>query len=178
MPMRCWTWSARPVSTGGSARRSETAVERPSSPRGGADEVFVAARAALAAALYFAGELDEAWAAALRAIEHPDAAHRPPGYASAQATLALVAADRGRLVTALSHAEYARLSLGRINSNRSWLGANTAVATGAVLAGEGDLASAEREFALAEQFFRERSQRPSRPRAGPARRDSLPAWPP
>ena len=101
----------------------------------GADEVFVAAHAALAAALYFAGELDEAWAAALRAVEHPDAAHRPPGYALAQATLALVAADRGRLATARSHAEQARMSLGRINSNRSWLGANTAVATGVVLAG-------------------------------------------
>ena len=121
----------------------------------GADEVFVAAHAALAAALYFAGELDEAWAAALRAVEHPDAAHRPPGYALAQGTLALVAADRGRLVAARNHADHARLSLGRINSNRSWLGANTAVAAGVVLAGEGDLATAERELAHAEQFFRD-----------------------
>ena len=122
---------------------------------GAADEVFVAAHAALAAALYFAGELNEAWTAALRAVEHPDAARRPPGYALAQAMLALVAADRGRLTTARSHAQQARLILGRINSNRSWLGANTAVATGVVLAGEGDLVSAERELALAEQFFRD-----------------------
>jgi LuxR family maltose regulon positive regulatory protein len=121
----------------------------------GADEVFVAAHAALAAALYFAGELDEAWAAGLRAVEHPDAARRPPAYSVAEATLALVAADRGRLPTARSHAEQSRTTLGRINSNRSWLGANTAVATGVVLAAEGDLATAEREFALAEQFFRD-----------------------
>jgi LuxR family transcriptional regulator, maltose regulon positive regulatory protein len=122
---------------------------------GAADEVFVAAHAALAGALYFAGAFDDAWAAALRAIEHPDAARRPPGHALARATLALVAADRGWLATARGHAEQARLILGRINSNRSWLGANTAVATGVVLVGEGDLASAEREFALAEQFFRD-----------------------
>ncbi len=121
----------------------------------GADDVFVAAHAALAAALYFAGGFDEAWAAALRAVDHPDAVHRAPGYALTHATLALVAADRGRLAIARSHAEQARRSLGRINSNRSWLGANTAVATGAVLAGEGDLAGAERELAHAEQFFRD-----------------------
>jgi LuxR family transcriptional regulator, maltose regulon positive regulatory protein len=122
---------------------------------GAADEVFVAAHAALAGALYFAGAFDDAWAAALRAIEHPDATRRPPGHALARATLALVAADRGWLATARGHAEQARLILGRINSNRSWLGANTAVATGVVLAAEDDLATAEREFALAEQFFRD-----------------------
>ncbi len=121
----------------------------------GADEVFVAAQAALARALYFAGELDEAWAAGLRALEHPDAAGRAPEYALAHATLALVAADRGRLASARIHAERARVTLGRIASSRSWLGANAAVATGAVLAGEGDLAGAEREFAYAEQFLRD-----------------------
>jgi LuxR family maltose regulon positive regulatory protein len=121
----------------------------------GADDVFVAAHAALAGALYFAGEFDEAWEAALRAVEHPDAMHRAPGYALAQATLALIAADRGRLTSARSHAEQARSILGRINSSRSWLGANAAVAAGVALVGEGDLASAEREFALAEPLFRD-----------------------
>ena len=57
----------------------------------GADDVLVAANASLARALYFAGELDEAWAVASRAIEHPDAPHRPPGYALAQSVLAVVA---------------------------------------------------------------------------------------
>ena len=47
--------------------------------RAGADEVLVAALVSLARALYFAGELDEAWTAASRAVEHPDAARRPPG---------------------------------------------------------------------------------------------------
>lgn len=121
----------------------------------GADDVFVAAHAAFAHALYFAGEPDEARAAALGAVEHPDAVHRAPGYAFAQAALALVAADRRRLASARSHAEQARETLGRITSSRSWLGAHTSVAFGAVFAGEGDLGGAEREFVSAEQLFRD-----------------------
>ena len=119
----------------------------------GADEVLVAALASLARALYFAGELDEAWTAASRAVEHPDAARRAPGYALARSTLALVAADRGLLPSARGHAEKARAIVGGITSSRSWLGANAAVALGAVLAGEGDLAGGEREFAYAARFF-------------------------
>ena len=45
--------------------------------------------------------------------------------------------------------------MGRITSSRSWLGANAAVAMGAVLACEGDLAGAERAFVHAERFFKE-----------------------
>jgi LuxR family maltose regulon positive regulatory protein len=133
----------------GSGRRAVALAER------GADDVLVAALATLARALYLAGELDEAWAAALRAVEHPDAAQRAPGHALARSTLALVAVDRGRLTSARTHAEQARTITGGISSSRSWLGANAAVATGAVLAGEGDLAGAEREFAYAEQFLRD-----------------------
>jgi LuxR family maltose regulon positive regulatory protein len=121
----------------------------------GEDEVFVAAHASLARALYFAGEPDETWVAASRAVEHPDAPRRAPGYALAHSMLALVAADRGRLMSARSHAEKARAIVGGITSSRSWLGANAAEAIGAVLAAEGDLAQAEREFAYAERFFRD-----------------------
>ncbi len=121
----------------------------------GADDVLVAALASLALALYFAGELDEAWVAASRAVEHPDAARRAPGYALARSTLALIAADRGLLASARGHAEKARAIVGGTTSSRSWLGANVAAAIGAVLAGEGELAAAEREFANAERFFRD-----------------------
>jgi LuxR family transcriptional regulator, maltose regulon positive regulatory protein len=123
--------------------------------RAGADEVLVAALASLARALYFAGELEEAWVAASRAVEHPDAERRAPGYALARSTLALIAADRGLLASARGHAEKARAILGGITSSRSWLGANAATALGAVLAGEGDLAGAEREFSYAEGLFRD-----------------------
>ena len=121
----------------------------------GADEVFVAALAGLARALYFAGEPDDAWAAALRAVEHPDAERRAPGHAFARSTLALVAAERGRLSWARAHAEQAKAIVGRVGSSRSWLGANASAAMGVVLAAEGNLPEAERELTHAEHLFRD-----------------------
>ncbi len=120
-----------------------------------ADEVLVAALAGYARALYFGGELDRAWAAALRAVEHPDAERRPPGHAVARSTLALVAVDRGWLVSARAHAEKARAIIGGVGSGRSWLGANASAALGSVLGAEGDLVGAERELSFAEHFFRD-----------------------
>jgi len=117
------------------------------------DETLVAALAALARALYFAGELDGARSAAARAIEHPDTARRAPGVAVAHAVLALVATDRGRLASARDHAQAAHAIVGRITSSRSWLGSIVAEALGAVLAAEGDLVGAERELSHAERFL-------------------------
>jgi len=113
---------------------------------------LVAAHAALARALYFRGDLEQAWSAASSAVDHPDATRRVPGYAVARATLALIAVDVGRLSTARGHAEAARAVVGRISSSRSWLGAVVAEAVGALLVAEGDLAGAERELAHAERF--------------------------
>jgi ATP/maltotriose-dependent transcriptional regulator MalT len=121
----------------------------------GADDVLMAALSGYARALYFAGELDEAWAAALRAVEHPDAERRAPGHAYARSTLALVAVDRGQLASARTHAEKAKSIVGRVGSSRSWLGANASAALGAVLAKEGSLAEAERELVYAEHSFRD-----------------------
>ncbi len=117
------------------------------------DETLVAALGGLARALYLAGELDEAWTAALRAVEHPEIENRLPGHAFARSTLALVAADRGRLESARGHAEKARSIVGNVASSRSWLGANASAALGTVLAEEGSLAEAERELVYAEHFF-------------------------
>ena len=117
------------------------------------DESLVAALAALARALYLAGELDESWALALRAIEHPDVERRVPGHAFARSTLALIAAEQGRSKSARGHAEKARSLIGGVASSRTWLGANASAALGAVLAEEGNLAEAERELAYAERFF-------------------------
>lgn len=119
----------------------------------GADDALVAALGGYARALYFAGELDEAWAAALQAVEHPHAERRPPGHAFARSTLALVAAAQGRPAAARIHAEKAREILGGIGSRRTWLGANASAALGIVLAAEGDLPAAERELASAEPVF-------------------------
>jgi LuxR family maltose regulon positive regulatory protein len=120
-----------------------------------ADLALVAALAGQARSLYFDGRLDEAWSAALRAIEHPDIERRAPGHAHARSTLALVAADRGRLDVARRHAEKARAILGGVGLSRSWLGANAAAAHGVVLMGEESYAEAERELAYAERVFRD-----------------------
>ena len=118
-----------------------------------ADEVLVAALAAYARALYLAGDVEHSWRSALCAIEHPDAERRPPGHAAARTILAVVAAERGWLTTARTHAEKAKTIVGGVASSRSWLGANAAVALGSVLAAEGSLGDAEREFAHAERLF-------------------------
>jgi LuxR family maltose regulon positive regulatory protein len=123
--------------------------------RDGGDETLVASLASLARALYFAGDLNGAWSAAASAVSHPDAERRSPGYALAESTLAVVAAELGRLRSARRHAEKARAIIGRITSSRSWLGATVALAMGAVLDAEGDLAAAERDYAHAERFFRD-----------------------
>jgi LuxR family maltose regulon positive regulatory protein len=119
----------------------------------GADELLTAALAGYSRALYFAGELDEAWEAALRVLEHPEAERRAPSHAVARSTLALVAVERGLLPSARAHAEKAKAVVGGIGTSRSWLGANAATALGAVLAGEGKLADAEHELTYAEHFL-------------------------
>ncbi len=120
-----------------------------------ADEAAVAALAGFAHALYFAGQLVEAWTAAMRAVEHPDIDRRAPGHSVARSTLALVAAERGWLASARVHAERAKTLVGGVASSRSWLGANASAALGQVLAEEGNLTDAERELAQAEHFFRD-----------------------
>ena len=120
-----------------------------------ADDALVAALGGYARALYLAGESDQAWAAALRAVEHPDAARRAPGHAFARSTLALVAADRGQVEAARLHATAARSLVGAVGSSRSWLGANASAGMGLVHAGEGHLSEAERELTSAEHFFRD-----------------------
>jgi ATP/maltotriose-dependent transcriptional regulator MalT len=117
------------------------------------DEILVAAHAGYARALYLAGDADGAWAAALRAVEHPDAARRVPGHAFARCTLALVAAERGRPEPALLHAGKAKALVGGVGSSRTWLGANASAALAVALAADGRLADAERELAGAERFL-------------------------
>ena len=121
----------------------------------GANEILTGALAAYARALFFAGELDEAWAVALRTLAHPAIERHVPSLVVARSTLALVAVERGRLASARGHAEKAKAAVGRIGTSRSWLGANASVALGAVLAAEGSLVEAEHELASAERFFRD-----------------------
>ena len=119
----------------------------------GADEILTGALAACARALFFAGELDEAWAVAMQTLEHPAIEQAVPSLVVSRSTLALVAVERGRLASARGHAEQAKAAVGRIGTSRSWLGANASAALGSVLTAEGGLVEAERELASAERFF-------------------------
>ena len=119
----------------------------------GASEILTAALAACACALFFAGELDESSAVAVRALEQPAIERAIPSLVVARSTLALVAVERGRLASARGHAEQAKAAVGQIGTSRSWLGANASAAVGAVLSAEGSLAEAERELVSAERFF-------------------------
>ena len=120
-----------------------------------ANEILPAALTSYARALFFAGELDEASAVAVRTLEHPAIERAVPSLVVARSTLALVAIERGRLASARDHAEKAKAAVGRIGTSRSWLGANASAALGALLAAEGSLVEAEHELASAERFFRD-----------------------
>ncbi len=119
------------------------------------DEVVTAALAAYARALFFAGDLDEASAAAAQVLEHPEIERRPPSRVHALTTLALVCVERGRLGTAHGHAAQAKALVGHIGTSRSWLGANASAALGVVLAAEGNPVDGEHELITAERFFGE-----------------------
>ena len=122
---------------------------------GGAD-VYVAALAALASALYMAGEIDEAGEAAQKAVRRVDGGHPNLERMEAWSTLALVAVERGHLAAGRSHANEARILAREIGVRDSWTGGSAAAAQAAVLAAEGKLGEAEREAEHAERTRRGR----------------------
>jgi LuxR family maltose regulon positive regulatory protein len=67
----------------------------------------------------------------------------------------VIAADRGWVASARTHAEKAKTIVGSVGASRSWLGAHASLAMGVVLLREGNLADAERELAHAEHYFRD-----------------------
>lgn len=154
--VQCVAAMVRAVSVfGGVGEAVQQGREAVALAQAGVDQTLVAALAGCARALYLAGDLDEAWALAMHAVEHPDIERRAPGHAVARSTLALIAAERGRLESGRAHAEKAKSLVGGVASSRSWLGAHASAALGQVLAEEGNLSDAERELAQAEHFFRD-----------------------
>ena len=103
---RLGSWSVRAlrstVASAEAVRDGRRAVEL---ARASSDEILTGALCAYARALYFAGDLHEASAAASQVLEHPDIARRAPSLVLARSTLALVAVERGRLDPARRHAE-------------------------------------------------------------------------
>jgi len=147
-----WALIARALMIDGGVGQAVLDARRAVEKAEGEPEIIGGALAAYARTQFFSGDLDDAFAAALRALEQPGMEGRAPALALARTALALVDAERGRLASARSHAEAARAATSRIGSSRSWLGANTSAALGAVLAAEGNLAEAEHELRVAERF--------------------------
>ena len=145
--VRAFTFDSGVEASIDEGRRAVEIAER------GADDVLVASLAGLAQALYFAGDLAGATAAAQQALAHPEAERRPTAHAVARSTLALADVDRGLLDAARGHADKARELIGAIHSSRSWLGAVAYATSGCVHAAEGKLVEAERELVFAERFF-------------------------
>jgi LuxR family maltose regulon positive regulatory protein len=120
---------------------------------GRTDGLLPAALVAHSRALFFAGELDEAFRVGLQVLEQPGIESRVPILALARSTLALVAVEQGRLAAARRHADEAKIALAPIGSGRTWLGANVSAANGAVRAAEGKLVEAETDLAAAAELF-------------------------
>ena len=89
--------------------------------RQGADVLTVGVLAALAQALFFAGELEEARHVALQAAERPDAPDVPDGYVGSLGLLALIDAEQGRSESAQAWARQA-ISFARQRYQARFLG--------------------------------------------------------
>ena len=137
-------WCARSRSTAALVRRCGTVDVRSSSRRPVRTKILTASLAAYARALFFAGELDEAWAMAVRTWSI-----RPSSGTSracrSPLNAALVGIERGR--RSLHAATRSRGGLvGRIGTSRSWPGP-TRPPLGSVLVAEGSLVEVEQDLA-------------------------------
>jgi LuxR family transcriptional regulator, maltose regulon positive regulatory protein len=122
--------------------------------RADSNEVAVAALAALAYALFVAGEPDEARAASREALDHPDAPGRPHGVVYALATLALLEREEGRPSEGEAHARRALDVAVRAGLATSWTAGLAHTALGSILLAGNRLVAAEREAARGEALRR------------------------
>jgi LuxR family transcriptional regulator, maltose regulon positive regulatory protein len=122
--------------------------------RASADVIAVGALAALAQALFFAGDLDETREIALEAVEHPDAANRPLGYLAGLGLLALVDAELGRVESAEAWAREALTYARRRFQTDSWVVGLARLGLALTCAATGRLDEAEREAVRGEQLRR------------------------
>ena len=120
----------------------------------GADTLSVGVLAILAAALFFAGELDEARRIAVQAVERPDAPDRPEGYVVSLGLLALLDAEQGRTAAADAWARQA-ISFARTSFNAdSWRVSLAHLGLALACAATGRLEEAEREALRGERLRR------------------------
>jgi LuxR family maltose regulon positive regulatory protein len=134
--------------TVGHARRAVAAA------RAGADVLTVGVLAALAQALFFAGDLDQAQRVALQAVERPDAPNVPDGLVGSLGVLALVDAERGRSESAEAWASQA-IGFARTRFLAdSWIASLAHLGLASALITAGRLDEAEREALRGERLRR------------------------
>jgi LuxR family transcriptional regulator, maltose regulon positive regulatory protein len=136
---------------GGAIERARRAV---AAARVDDDVLAVGTLAALAQALFFAGELEETRQAALEAVERPDAPDRPNGYLAGLGLLALVEAEQGRAESAEAWALQAlKFAHARFQAN-SWIASFAHLGLALACAAMGRPDEAEREAERGERLRR------------------------
>ena len=132
----------------GHARRAVAAA------RQGAEVLTVGVLAALAQALFFAGDLDEARHVALQAAERPDAPDAPDGYVGSLGLLALIAAEQERSESAQAWARQAIGFARQRHQAASWVASLAHLGLALASAATGRLDEAEREALRGERLRR------------------------
>ena len=132
----------------GHARRAVAAA------RQGAGVLTVGVLAALAQALFFAGDLDEARRVALEAAERPDAPDVTDGYVGCLGLLSLIDAEQGRSESAEAWARQAISFARERHQAASWVAALAHLGLALASAAIGRLDEAEREALRGERLRR------------------------
>jgi LuxR family maltose regulon positive regulatory protein len=120
----------------------------------GGDILTVGALGALAQALFFAGELEEARQIALEVVGRPDATDRPVGYLASLGLLALVDGEQGRVESAEAWALQALSFANERFQAQSWVASLAHLGLALACAATGRLDEAEREAARGERLRR------------------------
>jgi LuxR family maltose regulon positive regulatory protein len=132
----------------GHARRAVAAA------RQGADVLTVGVLAALAQALFFAGDLDEARHVALESVERPEAPDVPDGYVGSLGLLSLIDAEQGRSESAQAWARQAISFARQRHHAASWVASLAHLGLALASADTGRLDEAEREALRGERLRR------------------------
>ena len=120
----------------------------------GAEVLSVGTLAALAQALFFAGDLDETRSIAQQIVERPDAQGTPDGYVTSLGLLALIGAEAGQTESA---EEWARLGITFAHERSQadlWTAAPAHLGLALAYAAMGRLGEAEREALCGERLRR------------------------
>jgi LuxR family transcriptional regulator, maltose regulon positive regulatory protein len=118
------------------------------------NEITVPALAALAYALYLAGDLGAALTAAREAIDRPEAPERPHGLLYALATLSILETEDGRARAGEATARQALAIVRRSGLSGAWSAGHAYVALACALDAQGNLRQAELEAERGEALRR------------------------